>query len=84
MMSHVKASIVLFVRNQVSVRYAIYIFGPLFQNLFLTHPPVGGIIGPKTLFLSIDFIYDTRHLCTRFRMDGIKVVSRGFSGANKC
>ena len=27
----------------------------------------------------IDLIHDTRHLCTRLRTDGIKVMSRGFS-----
>ena len=25
----------------------------------------------------IDLIHDTRHLCTRFRIDGIKAMSRG-------
>ena len=84
MMSHVKASIVLFVRNQVSVRYTIYIFRASIPKLFFTHPPVGGIIGPKALLPSIDLIHDTRHLCTRFRMDGIKAMSRGYPGANKC
>ena len=29
---------------------------------------------------AIDFIYDTRHLCTCFRIDGIKAMSRGISG----
>ena len=28
----------------------------------------------------IDLIHDTRHLCTRFRIDGIKAMSRGISG----
>ena len=28
---------------------------------------------------SIEFIQDTRHLCTRSRTDGIKAMSRGFS-----
>ena len=55
-------------------------FGPLFQNLFF----YSKIIGPKTLLLLIDFIHDTRHLCKRFRMDGLKAMSRGFPGTNKC
>ena len=80
MMSHVKASIVLFVRNQVSVRYAIYIFRASIPKPFFLLK----IIGPKTLLLLIDFIHDTRHLCKRFRMDGLKAMSRGFSGTNKC
>ena len=29
--------------------------------------------------LAIDLIYDTRHLCKRLRVDGIKAMSRGFS-----
>ena len=28
----------------------------------------------------IDLIHDTHHLCTRFRIDRIKAMSRGFSG----
>ena len=28
----------------------------------------------------IDLLHDTRHLCTRFRIDGIKPMSRGISG----
>ena len=31
---------------------------------------------------AIDLLHDTRHLCTRLRTDGIKAVSRGFSGGN--
>ena len=31
----------------------------------------------------IDLIYVTRHLCTRLRTDGIKAVSRGFSGGKQ-
>ena len=27
----------------------------------------------------VDLIHDTRHLCTRFRIDGIKAMSRGIS-----
>ena len=80
MMSHVKASIVLFVRNQVSVRYAIYIFLGLYSKAFFFYSK---IIGSKTLLLLIDFIHDTRHLCKRFRMDGLKAMSRGFPGTNK-
>ena len=31
----------------------------------------------------IDPIHDTRHLCTRFRIDGIKAMSRGISGGKQ-
>ena len=31
-------------------------------------------------FLIIDFIHDTRHLCTCFRIAGIKAMSHGISG----
>ena len=30
-----------------------------------------------------DLIQDTCHLCTRLRTDGIKAISRGFSGGRK-
>ena len=29
---------------------------------------------------SIDLIHDTRHLCNRLKTDGLKAMSRGFSG----
>ena len=29
---------------------------------------------------SIDLIHDTRHLCKRLKTDGLKAMSRGFSG----
>ena len=32
---------------------------------------------------AIDLLHDTRHLCTRLRTDGIKAVSRSFSGGQK-
>ena len=32
---------------------------------------------------AIDLLQDTRHLCTRLRTDGIKAVSRGFSGGKQ-
>ena len=32
---------------------------------------------------AIDLLHDTRHLCTRLRTDGIKVVSCSFSGSQK-
>ena len=32
---------------------------------------------------AIDLIHDTRHLCTRLRTDGIKAMSRGFSGGKQ-
>ena len=31
----------------------------------------------------IDFIHDTRRHCTRFRIDGIKAMSRSISGGKK-
>ena len=31
----------------------------------------------------MDFIHDTRHLCTRFRADGVKAMSRGISGGKQ-
>ena len=31
----------------------------------------------------IDLKHDTRHLCTHFRTDGIKTMSRGISGGKK-
>ena len=31
----------------------------------------------------IDFIHDTRYLCTRSRIDGIKAMSRGISGGKQ-
>ena len=31
----------------------------------------------------IDLIHDACHLCTRLRTDGIKAVSRGFSGGKQ-
>ena len=30
-----------------------------------------------------DLTRDTRHVCTRFRVDGIGAMSRGFSGAKQ-
>ena len=32
---------------------------------------------------AIDLIHDTHHLCTRSRTDGIKAMSRGFSGGRQ-
>ena len=32
------------------------------------------------MMLRIDIIHDARHLCTRFRIDGIKAMSCGISG----
>ena len=37
-------------------------------------------IGFDLLNRPIDLFYDIRHLCTRFRVDGIKATSRAFSG----
>ena len=31
----------------------------------------------------IGLIHDTHHLCTRFRIDGIKAMSRGISGGKQ-
>ena len=38
---------------------------------------------PREWKHSIDLIHDTRHLCTRLRTDGIKAMSRGFSGGKQ-
>ena len=35
---------------------------------------------PTEYWQQIDFIHDTRHLCTPTRIDEIKAMSRGFSG----
>ena len=32
---------------------------------------------------TIDLIHDTRHLCTRSKIDGIKAMSRGISGGKQ-
>ena len=40
-------------------------------------------VAGKRKGVTIDLILDIRHLCTRFRIGGIKVMSRGISGANK-
>ena len=40
----------------------------------------------RPLFISpssTDLIHDARHLCTRSRTDGIKAMSRGFSGGKQ-
>ena len=42
----------------------------------------GAVVG-KGKGATIDLILDIRHLCTRFRIGGIKAMSRGISGANK-
>ena len=33
--------------------------------------------------VSIDLIHDARHLCMRLTTDGIKAMSRGFSGGKQ-
>ena len=38
---------------------------------------------PFDVIMTIDLIHDTRHLCTRLRTDGIKAMSRGFSGGKQ-
>ena len=38
---------------------------------------------PMIQFLIIVLIHDTRHLCTRFRTDGIKAMSSGISGGKQ-
>ena len=38
---------------------------------------------PMIQFLIIVLIHDTRHLCTRFRIDGIKAMSSGISGGKQ-
>ena len=42
----------------------------------------GAVVG-KRKGTTIDLILDIRHLCTRFRIGGIKAMSRGISRANK-
>ena len=42
----------------------------------------GAVVG-KRKGATIDLILDIHHLCTRFRIGGIKAMSRGISGANK-
>ena len=37
----------------------------------------------NTFCLIIDLIHDTHHLCTHIRTDGLKAVSRGFSGGKQ-
>ena len=32
---------------------------------------------------TVDLIHDTRHLCTRSKIDGIKAMSRGISGGKQ-
>ena len=34
-------------------------------------------------FWRIDLIHDARHLCTRLRINGIKLMSRGISGGKQ-
>ena len=49
------------------------------QWLTGTHPPPPLLTIPGT----IDLIHDARRLCTRSGTDGIKTMSRGFSGGKK-
>ena len=43
-------------------------------------PPVSVVSLSMLLFsVTIDLIHDTRHLCMRFRIDGMKAMSRGIS-----
>ena len=42
----------------------------------------GAVVG-KRKGATIDLILDNHHLWTRFRIGGIKAMSRGISGANK-
>ena len=65
--------------SKCAIRYLH--FSGLYSKTFFFYSK---IIGPKTLLLLIDFIHDTRHLCKRFRTDGLKAMSRGFPGTNKC
>ena len=36
-----------------------------------------------TFIQLIDLIHNTHHLCMRFRIDGIKAISRGISGSKQ-
>ena len=49
------------------------------QWLTGTHPPPPLLTIPGT----IDLIHDARRLCTRSGTDGIKTMSRGFSGGKQ-
>ena len=40
-------------------------------------------IHPTEYWQQIDFIHDTRHLCTPIRIDEIKAMSRGFTGGKQ-
>ena len=47
-------------------------------------PPVSVVSLSMLLFsVTIDLIHDTRHLCTPFRIDGIKAMSGGISGGKQ-
>ena len=45
--------------------------------------PYGARVKERLNHVQIDLIHDTRHLCTRLRTDGIKIMSRGFSGGKQ-
>ena len=38
---------------------------------------------PTEYWQQIDFIHDTRHLCTPIRIDEINAMSRGFTGGKQ-
>ena len=38
---------------------------------------------PTEYWQQVDFIHDTRHLCTPIRIDIIKAMSRGFTGVKQ-
>ena len=38
---------------------------------------------PTEYWQQIDFIHETRHLCTPIRIDEIKAMSRGFTGGKQ-
>ena len=40
-------------------------------------------IHPTEYWQQIDFIHDTRHLCTPIRIDEINAMSRGFTGGKQ-
>ena len=40
-------------------------------------------IHPTEYWQQIDFIHDTRHLCTPIRIDEIEAMSRGFTGGKQ-
>ena len=64
---------------------------PTFPGSFYTRPPLSfatgdewqRTLGTKLHYRRIDLIHDIRHIYTRLKTDGLKSVSRGFSGCGQ-